>query len=83
MSDSSATPWTVARQAPLSMGFPRQESWSGWPCPSLRDLINPRIEPTSLMSLAWTGEFFSIEPPGEPKYYVRTVNVFTNIYSIF
>ena len=34
----SATPWTVARQAPLSMGFPRQESWSGLPFPSPGDL---------------------------------------------
>ena len=31
-----ATPWTVASQAPLSMGFSRQESWSGWPCPSMQ-----------------------------------------------
>ena len=37
-----ATPWTVARQAPLSMGFSRQEYWSGLPCPSLGDLPNPR-----------------------------------------
>ena len=41
------TPWTVARQAPLSMGFPRQENWSGWPFPSLGDLLDPGIETTS------------------------------------
>ena len=41
------TPWTAARQAPLSMGFSRQEYWSGLPFPSLRDLSNPRIEPES------------------------------------
>ena len=41
MSSSFATPWTVARQAPLSMGFPRQEYWSGLPFPSLGDLPNP------------------------------------------
>ena len=46
MSDS-VTPWTVARQAPLSMGFPRQEYWSGLPFPSPRHLLNPRIEPRS------------------------------------
>ena len=42
------TPWTVAHQAPLSMGFPRQEYWSGLPFPSPRDLPNPEIEPWSL-----------------------------------
>ena len=40
-------PWTVAHQAPLSRGFPRQEYWSGVPCPPLRDLPNPGIEPAS------------------------------------
>ena len=39
------TPWTVARQAPLSMGFSRQEYWSGLPFPSPGDLPNPGIEP--------------------------------------
>ena len=38
------TPWTVALQAPLSMGFSRQEYWSGWPFPSPGDLQDPRIE---------------------------------------
>ena len=42
-----ATPWTVARQAPLSMGFSRQEYWSGLPFPSSGDLPNPGIEPGS------------------------------------
>ena len=41
------TPWTVARQAPLSMAFPSQEYWSGLPFPSPRDLPNPGIEPAS------------------------------------
>ena len=45
-----ATPWTVAQQAPLSLGFSRQEYWSGLPCPPLGDLPNPGMEPTSLMS---------------------------------
>ena len=40
-----ATPWTVARQAPLSMGFSRQEYWSGVPFPSPGDLRDPGIEP--------------------------------------
>ena len=42
-----ATLWTVARQAPLSMKFSRQEYWRGLPFPSLGDLPNPGIEPTS------------------------------------
>ena len=46
-SDSFATPWTVASQAPLSMGFSKQEYWSGFPFPSLGDLPNPVTEPRS------------------------------------
>ena len=42
-----ASPWTVGPQAPLSMGFPRQEHWSGLPPPSAGDLPNPGIKPTS------------------------------------
>ena len=42
-----ATPWTVTPQAPLSMGFPRQENWSEWSFPSPGDLPNPGIEPRS------------------------------------
>ena len=40
-------PWTVARQAPVSMGFSRQEYWNGWPFPSQRELPDPGIEPGS------------------------------------
>ena len=47
-----ATLWTVARQAPLAMGFSRQVYWSGLPCPSPWDLPNPGTEPKSL-SLHW------------------------------
>ena len=50
---------TVAHQAPLSMGFSREEYWNGLPCPSLGDLPNPGIEPTSLMSPALAGGFFT------------------------
>ena len=46
-----AMPWTVARQAPLSMGFSRQEYWSGLPFPSPGDLPDPGVEPISLASL--------------------------------
>ena len=58
-----ATPWTVAHQAPLSMGFSRQEYWSGLPFPSPGDLPNPGIKPRcpSLQADALTSE-----PPGKP-----------------
>ena len=59
VSDSFATPWTVAHQAPLFMGFPRQEYWSGLPFPTLGDLPNPGIKLTSLASLALAGGFFT------------------------
>ena len=59
-----ATPWTVISQAPLSMGFSRQEYWSGMPYPPPGDLSNLRIKPTSLMSPALAAGFFTTEPPG-------------------
>ena len=59
MSDSFVTPWTVARQVPLSMGFSRQEYWSGLPCPSPRDLPDSGIEPMSLMSPESADGFFT------------------------
>ena len=54
-----STPWTVARQAPLSMGFPRQEYWSGSPFLPPEDLPDSGIEPTSLASPALAGGFFT------------------------
>ena len=60
-----ATPWTIACQAPLSMGFSRQEYWSGLPFPAPGDLPNPGIEPTSPVSPALAGRFFTTEPPGK------------------
>ena len=53
------TLWTIACQAPLSMGFSRQECWSGLPCSLPRDLPDPGIEPRSLMSPALTGGFLT------------------------
>ena len=53
------TLWTVARQAPLSMGLSRQEYWSRLPFPSPGDLPNPGIKPTSLTSPALAGRFFT------------------------
>ena len=62
MSDSFATPWTMAHQAPLSMGFPRQEYWSGLPFPSSGDLPNAGIE---LLSLALQLNYFTSEASGK------------------
>ena len=53
------TPWTIAYQAPLSVGFSRQEYWSGLPCPPPGDLPNPGIEPTAFMSPSLVGGFFT------------------------
>ena len=58
------TPWTAARQAPLSMGFSRQEYWSGLPCPPPGDLHNTEIKPASLKSPALAGRFLTLAPPG-------------------
>ena len=60
-----ATPCTVAHQAPLPMGFPRQENWSGLPFPPPGDLSNPGIKPESPASPALAGRLFTNEPPGK------------------
>ena len=65
MSDSFVTSWIVAHQVPLSMGFSKQEYWSGLPFPSPGDLLNPGIKPSS-PTLA--GRFFTTEPQGTPIY---------------
>ena len=64
------TPWTVTLQVHLSMGFSRQEYWSGLPCPPPGDLPNPRIKPTSL---ALAGKFFTTAPPGKPRMLQLTI----------
>ena len=61
-----ATPLAVAHQAPLSIGFPRQEYWSGLPVPSPGGLPNTGIEPTSP---ALASRVFTTEPPAKPRYY--------------
>ena len=58
-----ATPWTVAHQAPLSIGFPRQEYWSGLLFASPGDLPDPRIKPISLVSPALQAGSLSLAPP--------------------
>ena len=61
------TLWTVAHQAPLSIGFPRQEYWSGLPFPTLGDLPNPGIEPTSPMSPVLQADSSPLSHQGCPK----------------
>ena len=61
MSDS-ATPWTIDHQPPLSGEFSRQEYWSGLSFPPPGDLPNPGVKPTSSVSPAWAGGFFTTVP---------------------
>ena len=63
-----ATPWTIAHQVPLTMGFSRQEYWSGLPFPTPGDLLDPGFKPTSLSSPALTCRLFTTAPPGKPLY---------------
>ena len=58
------TPWTVAHQVPLSMGFPRQQYWSGLLFPSPGDFPDPGIKPASP---ALRADALLSEPPGNPK----------------
>ena len=74
MSDS-ATPWTVAHQAPLFTGSSQQEYRSGVPFPPPRDLLDPEIEPKSPASPALPGGFFTTAPP-------RKLYIPSSIYSI-
>ena len=74
MSDFFATPWTVGPQAPLYMGFSRQEYWSGLLIPPPGDLPETGIEPLSLKSLALAGRFFTTESLGKPLPPPHTYN---------
>ena len=64
------TPWTEAHQAPLSMGFSRQESWSWLPFPSPEDLPHPKIETTSLTSPASEAGSLPLVPPRKPPQHL-------------
>ena len=75
-----ATPWTVAYQAPPSMGFSRQEYWSGLPFPSPGDLSNPRIEPGSP---ALEADTLTSEPPGKLFQMPSTNGIFSFNWSIW
>ena len=63
-----ATPWTVACQAPLSMGFSRQDYWSGLPCPPPGGLPNPGIKPKSRLSAVSAGRFFTTSTTWKALY---------------
>ena len=79
-----ATLWTVAHQAPLSMGFSRQEYWSGLPCPPPGDLPDPGIEYTSLMSPALAGGLLAGSLPlASPQQSYLTGLKFLLLHSLF
>ena len=61
---------TVGHQVPLSMGFSRQEYWSGLPSPSPGDLPHPEIKLTSALA----DGFFTTEPPGKPMNFIYSIN---------
>ena len=73
-----ATLWTVACQAPLSMGFFRQEYWSGLLCPRLEDIPDPGTEPMSLMFPALAGGFFTTSATWEALCYMCKTNLANN-----
>ena len=77
ISNSFVIPWTAGRQAPLSMEFPRQEYWSGFPFPSPGDPPNPGIEP---VSPTLEGGFFTTEPSGKP--YIFNISCIRPIFII-
>ena len=76
-----ATLWTIVCQTPLSMGFPRQEYWSGLSFPSPGDLLKPGIKPVSLMLLALAGGFLA--SPGMPfpveRYFIDSSIIMKNL----
>ena len=65
------TPWTVALQAPLFVGFSRQDYWSGLPCPPLGDLPDPGVEPRFP---ALQADSLPSEPPGKPARVINAIS---------
>ena len=78
MSDSFASPWTVAHQAPLSMGFLRQDYWNGLPFPSLVHPPKLGIKP---MSPALAGGFLTTEPIGKLSGSKVAIKIMREIYN--
>ena len=81
MANSFATPWTVAHQVPISMGFSRQEYWRGLLFPPPGDLPDPGTEPMSLVSPALAGSFFTPAPPGKPI--MNMTYIYMHLYAVF
>ena len=79
MFSSFATPWIVAHQAPLSMGFPRQESWNGLPFPSPGNFLNSGIESLSPALQVDSLPLSHREAPGEEGSHVIYVTVISGI----
>ena len=79
-SDSSATLWTTARQGALSLGFPRQDDWSGLPFLPPGDLPNPGME---LQSPVLVGRFFTSHPTGKSSllFWVNYLNFFKLLFN--
>ena len=75
-----ATSLTVVHQASLSVGFPRQEYWSGLPFSPPGNFCDPGIEPTSPAFPASAGGFFTTEPPGKPYIYIC---IYAPVYIFF
>ena len=79
------TPWTIAHQASLSMGFSKQEYWSELPCPTPGDLPDPGIKPMSLISPALAGRFFTSSTtlgahfPLHAKIYLQKLYIFKQV----
>ena len=69
-----STLWTVTPQAPLFVGFPRQDYWSVLPFSPPGDLSDPGIEPKSLLSPVLAGGFLPLVPPGKPPGYSKSYN---------
>ena len=72
-----ATPRTVTHQAPLFMGFCRQEYWSGLPFPTPEDLPDPGIKPESPV---FADRFFTTEPPGKPIVHLNYLQFMCQLY---
>ena len=77
-----ATLWTVAGQAPLSMGFSRQKYWSGLPRLPPGDLPDPEIETASLSSPALAGGFLPLAPPGKPLFHLLHSTFLRNTHEL-
>ena len=79
-----ATPWTVAHQAPLSMGFSRQEYWSGLPCcPPPADLSDPGIEPVSPASPSLQADSLLSGHRRSPEFNIVLSNTSENLVVFF